>query len=668
MLNRNIPLYEGALPYLYACYSPEDEMLVLPVLARMYNEGFRIWSANLVDRVTDFIAVKHVAASSCVVMFMSHNMLERINSGVPEALAACRSSLLRTVVLLDDASPDNRLFALSAPERVEYYPGNDSVFWLFAYSADYLERCRGPWPEKRLEIREPTFDDVQQEIIAEEYISLEKIIVRGGARPEQIPPEQAYPNNRGYVQSKPDGLSYEPLKKVEAARTVHDRDYDDAIALLDRCAEKQVDIIVNHTRPGENTTAARPSLSPIRPMQNAREELRIIRQELERTEHSAERPERKVDPEVRTKADMIVQPEDSAELPAEAEEVKPELPVIVLPVEDLTPSAIAAGIEQIAAAAEKSDTSEAAAAEAEEVAESAEEETAPAEAESAAEEQVPEEPYTVYGPEMVQEILSEDGSDIMAREYTDANGKNMVQVVVRRQQPAVRVTPVKKRVITEPINAEEAGVFRFSRQGHVGRARTPEAYDSAAFEQYVRDIVLSTVSSESDSAAEAAAVSHRRYGRTPRPVSVEAEEPVTAAVSVPVITEAADTQPAKVTAAEDTAVTEEQPTKANARKNRYPHNSGMLVGLLAALRHERTVSQADEPVDAVSEEPEPTEEFVPSVIAEQHNDMKIIRLSDAISERKVSDLQAAVNKFVRLDGQNEPASAPLTVRTYGIRR
>ena len=38
MLNRNIPVYEGNQPYIYACYSPEDEMLVLPVLTRMYNE------------------------------------------------------------------------------------------------------------------------------------------------------------------------------------------------------------------------------------------------------------------------------------------------------------------------------------------------------------------------------------------------------------------------------------------------------------------------------------------------------------------------------------------------------------------------------------------------------------------------------------------------------
>jgi len=186
MLNRNIPLYEGALPYLYACFSPEDEMLVLPILGRMYNEGFRLWSASLNDKASDFVAVRHVSTSSCVVMFMSHNMLDRINAGIPEVLAACRSSLLRAVVLLDDARPDSRLFALTSPEQLEYQRSNDSSFWLYAYSADYLERCRGPWPEVKIEMREPTFEDVQEDVIAAEYISLEKIITRGGSKPEKV--------------------------------------------------------------------------------------------------------------------------------------------------------------------------------------------------------------------------------------------------------------------------------------------------------------------------------------------------------------------------------------------------------------------------------------------------------------------------------------------------
>jgi len=626
---------------MYACYSPEDEMLVLPILGRMYNEGFRLWSASLAEKASDFVSVRHVAASSCVVMFMSHNMLERINSGVPEVLAACRSSLLRAVILLDDAAPDNRMFALSAPERVEYNCTNDSAFWLFAYSADYMERCRGPWPEKKLELREPTYDDVHQEAIAAEYISLEKIITRGGTSPDQVT-VHTYPNNRGYIQPQPDELSYEPLKKVEAAKTSHDRDYDAAMALLDECADKQVDIIINHTRPGENTVPARPSLSPLKPMPDVREEMRTIRWELEQTQQPVERPERKIEPEVRTKADMIVQPEDKPEVRKETAAVMEELPTIVLPVEDLSPKAIAAGIEQIAAAAEAKETEQTVAQE------------IPTEEENA-----PEQPEL----HEAEEIRPEDWSDIVSRESAD--GKNMVQVVVRRQQPAVRVTPVKKRVITEPISAEESGrTTRLSRSSGVNRMRNAEFIESAAFEQYVRDIALAAMAAEETE--EDAPVSHRRYGRSARTTASEAAVPTVTLEGVAV----QKTETAEPTAQEDEIVTETQ-EKTTARKNRYPHNSGMLAGLLAALRSERmqaadsTLEEADDKSD---DEAYAQAEQAAPVISETHNDVKIIRLSDAISERKVSDLQAAVNKFMRLDVPSEPASAPLTVRTYGIRR
>lgn len=637
MLNRNIPMYEGALPYLYACFSPEDEMLVLPILGRMYNEGFRLWSAGLSENVSDFVAVRHVSTSACVIMFMSHSMLERIHSGEPEVLAACRSSLLRTVVLLDDARPDNRMFALTSPEHVEYQRSNDAPFWLFAYSADYLERCRGPWPEVKVEMREPTFEDVHQEVIAEEYISLEKIITRGGTKPEQIGAPQRHPNNKGYIAPKPDELTYEPLKKVEAAKTVHDRDYDDAISLLNQCAEKQVDIIINHTRPGENTVPAKPSLSPIKPMPDKQAEMRAIRRELEMFAETPERPERKIDPEVRTKADMVVQPDDK-------QEEIPELPTIVIPVEDLSPRAIAEGIEQIAAAVEA------------ETEEGAPEETAT--------DCVPEEETQPQFLPVTEIQTNDDGGETVASNSFEGNGKSTVQVVVRRQQAAVRVTPVKKRIITEPVrtsSADENRAPKLSRSPYGGHLRSAALYDNVDFEQYIRDIALSAVSAGT-AEAEEAPVSRRRFGRASR-ASAQENTVVTVNAAVRPVAEPEAIVETKAETQENAADESEGQEKTTARKNRYPHNSGMLTGLLAALRHERATEAAEEQEVATQD----SEELV-SVVSEAHDEVKVIRLSDAISERKVSDLQAAVNRFMRLDGSSEGVSAPLTVRTYGIRR
>jgi len=651
MLNRNIPVYEGNLPYLYACYSPEDEMLVLPVLARMYNEGFRVWSACLCDKVSDFVAVRHVSTSSCVMMFMSHNMIERINSGVPEVLAACRSSLLRTVVLLDDVRPDSRFFALTTPEYMEYQRSNDSSFWLYAYSADYLERCRGPWPQVKISMREPAYEDVQEEAIAAEYISLDNIINRGSEPEIQSADKQKYPNNRGYIQPAPDPLKYELLSKVEPARTVHDRDYDDALALLNQCAEKQINIIINHTRPGENTVAAVPTLSPLKPMPDQSSELDIIRREIEAEGMSAQRPERRLDPQVKTKADMIVEPEEKKS----EEQEKATLPETAVPQPELTVSSIAASIKAIAEAENQP-----------------EEIVADIPVESAApvfeKENVLSEPEV----EIIWEENNTAAADNCAFEKDSDAGRSTVQVVVRRQPPVVRVTPVKKRVITEPVYSgasSQSGKTKTQAVRHTASAqsRALEREEAASFEQYIRDIALSAVSSAENVPEQP--VTHRRFGRTVRAAEQAAE-------TVPVETAVAEEAVQETAAAVAAPETVEE--KTSPRKNRHRHDGEILTGLIAALRRERMAALEDAvetaaetvisvPVSVVSIEPEQTavQEPVASVHPEE-SALKVIKLSDAISERKINDLQAAVNKFMHLD--NAPEAAPLTVRAYMRRR
>lgn len=634
-------------------------MLVLPILARMYNEGFRVWSACLCDKVSDFVAVRHVSTSSCVMMFMSHNMIERINSGVPEVLAACRSSLLRTVVLLDDVRPDSRFFALTTPEYMEYQRSNDSSFWLYAYSADYLERCRGPWPEVKISMREPTYEDVQEEAIAAEYISLDNIINRGSAPEAQPADKQKYPNNRGYIQPAPDPLKYEPLGKVEPARTVHDRDYDDALALLNQCAEKQIDIIINHTRPGENTVAAVPTLSPLRPLPDQRSELDIIRREIEAEGMSAERPERRIDPKVMTKADMIVEPQENKT--AVAEPGKTAQPIAAVPQPELTISSIAAGIKAIAEAEEQP----------EEVV--AEIPAQPTEAVAAAPAYEKEKVLSEPAVEVIWEERKTAAADNSAAEKDSDAGRSTVQVVVRRQMPVVRVTPVRKRVITEPAHTAapsqpNRAKAQAMRTAAVAQSRALEREDAAAFEQYIRDIALSAVSSAENPLEQP--VSHRRFGRTVRAAeqAVETTAPVEAAVADVAVQETAAVS----------APTETTEEKTSPRKNRHRHDGEVLTGLIAALRRERMAASENAgetaaetvfsvPVSVVSCEPEqtPVQEPVASAKPEE-NALKVIKLSDAISERKVNDLQAAVNKFMHLE--NAPEAVPLTVRAYMRRR
>lgn len=240
MLNQVIPPYEGNQPFLYACYCAEDEALAFPILARMYNEGFRLFSALACrsDRHSkkgdnDFRSIQRLNASSSVILFMSHNMLDRIRRSDPEVITAVKSASLRVVVQLDGSEPSGDIYALSVPDHIEYSHGNDAPFWLYIYSSDALEKCRGPWPEesKRLRMTESNFEDVSDEALSEEYFQLESII---SGKPTTSTPNQnqeRYVNNGGYIMPVPDEYVYIPLDYTG------DKQFDEVFGLLNKEAE-----------------------------------------------------------------------------------------------------------------------------------------------------------------------------------------------------------------------------------------------------------------------------------------------------------------------------------------------------------------------------------------------------------------------------------------------
>lgn len=239
MLNQVIPPYEGNQPFLYACYCAEDEALAFPILARMYNEGFRLFSALACrsDRHSkkgdnDFRSVQRLNASSSVILFMSHNMLDRIRRSDPEVITAVKSASLRVVVQLDGSEPSGDIYALSVPDHIEYSHGNDAPFWLYIYSSDALEKCRGPWPEesKRLRLTESNFEDVSEEALSEEYFQLENILSGKPTAPSQK--QETYINNGGYIMPVPDEYVYIPLDYTG------DKQFDEVFGLLNKEAEQ----------------------------------------------------------------------------------------------------------------------------------------------------------------------------------------------------------------------------------------------------------------------------------------------------------------------------------------------------------------------------------------------------------------------------------------------
>ena len=209
MLFQELPKYEGSQPFLYACYCAEDEVLVFPILARMYNEGFRQWASCRGKGKPDFRALQRLSAASSIIMFMSGTALSLIREGDPELISCAKSPCLRAVVHLDNAEPGD-IYALSAPERIPYKPGNEAPFWLSIYSLTPLERCRGPWPSEKLLLRDPEFDDISQETLREEYQTIRGLMNVGtpGRMTEkfELPgdnPKTPHPDDEPYAPPPP---------------------------------------------------------------------------------------------------------------------------------------------------------------------------------------------------------------------------------------------------------------------------------------------------------------------------------------------------------------------------------------------------------------------------------------------------------------------------------
>lgn len=653
----------------------------MPIIGRMYNEGFRLWSAQMTNNPTDFISVRHINASSCVIMFMSKNMMGKINSGAAEPIAAARSAILRTVVLLDDYKPDNRLFALASPERINYSISADASFWLYIYSADYLEKCRGPWPEKKIILRDPVFEDVREEAIAAEYSVLESII-SSPKKSEKIisAPVKAeeYENHARYIAPKEDGLSYAPIEKVKAIRTVHDNDYDEILEMLDHCAEAQAEIIINHTRPGENSPAL-PKLSPLMPLPDREAELKAIERELAASSLPTERPERKIDPVVMSKADMIVEPEEQKEP------------------EDIAAQQNAEQNDSEPAASVNTETIEAELSLALEAEENAQSE--PLDTQN-------DEPFVMF--KAVESFMekSQPATAVHASAEAKADGRNIVPVRVRRQTP-VRVVPVIKKAPAapkEPTAAKSVRRIRLSRMPMRPMPLPSHISDNLSFVKYISDIARSVVLQEQhgDAAQNAQPVSSRRR-HSGKPQRVEPTVGLTpdSLFAIPAIQAAAapgaavptasravingsasETSPAADTSVQSDDSTDNPSDKQSIRKNRYPHNSGLLTGLIAALRREKLLERdisgqqsavpaapgADiEPVFEPGEPPvseAPSIELASAAAPDSNYHVKVIKLSDAISDRSVSKLQAAVNKFMNLESE----SVSVIPRSIGLRR
>ncbi len=171
-----IPSYEGNSPFIYVYYAEDDTRLALPVLARLYNEGMRMWSWNGSANPNDIRAAQRISACSALLIFLSDNLNRDIDREYFEAMEALRCNKVKYFVRLSDVELPFDWGKSDTNVVIDYVRSNEAAFWLSIYDSDILERCRGSWPTKPVKTGLSVFESVDSNEVSDEYSDILKII------------------------------------------------------------------------------------------------------------------------------------------------------------------------------------------------------------------------------------------------------------------------------------------------------------------------------------------------------------------------------------------------------------------------------------------------------------------------------------------------------------
>ncbi len=171
-----IPSYEGSQPFIYVYYAEDDTRLALPVLARLYNEGLRMWSWNGCAAPTDIRASQRISSCAALLIFLSDNLSRDIDREYFEAMEALRCNKVKYFIRLSDVELPFDWGKSDTNIVIDYVRSNEAAFWLSIYDSDILERCRGSWPSQPVKAGLSAFDAIDSSELSDEYSSILKII------------------------------------------------------------------------------------------------------------------------------------------------------------------------------------------------------------------------------------------------------------------------------------------------------------------------------------------------------------------------------------------------------------------------------------------------------------------------------------------------------------
>lgn len=142
--------YEGNEPYIFISYAHKDSDRVLPILARMQKEGYRLWFDRGIEAGTEWpeYIEEHLIASECVLVFLSASAIDskncrhEINLAQDDALDE-EKKMLAVYLEETELRRGMRLQLGSVQSLFAYRHPNDESFLRELCGAKILEGCKG---------------------------------------------------------------------------------------------------------------------------------------------------------------------------------------------------------------------------------------------------------------------------------------------------------------------------------------------------------------------------------------------------------------------------------------------------------------------------------------------------------------------------------------------
>ena len=138
--------YDGAEPHIFVSYAHRSRAEVLPVIARMQKDGYRVWYDEGIDPGTEWdenIAV-HVEKCTVFLAFISQEYLDSDNCRDELNYARDLKKNLLLIYLQEVKLPSGMALRLNRLQAIHKYTyADEEAFYEKLYSAPELAVCRG---------------------------------------------------------------------------------------------------------------------------------------------------------------------------------------------------------------------------------------------------------------------------------------------------------------------------------------------------------------------------------------------------------------------------------------------------------------------------------------------------------------------------------------------